>query len=64
MGSPMTKKENQKMERLRRLLETERERAEKAWQWYRETLYELVEVKVKLAEIKSVIDERSGQDKN
>lgn len=60
----MTKKENQKMERLRRLLEAERERAEKAWQWYRETLYELVEVKVKLAEIKSVIDERSGQDKN
>jgi len=44
----MTKTEARKIERLERLLEAERERAERAWEGYRAALYENVEIKLKL----------------
>ena len=52
----MTKKEAMEMERLKRLLEAERERAEKSWSAYRETLYELVDVKMKLDRIERAMN--------
>ena len=51
----MTKKERLQMERLERLLDVERERAEKAWENYRSALYELVDVKMKLERIEKVL---------
>ncbi len=51
----MTKKERLQMERLERLLDVERERAEKAWENYRSALYELVDVKIKLERIEKVL---------
>ena len=56
----MTKKERMEMERLKMLFEAERERAEKAWASYRETLYELVEVKAKLNAIKELLGDDLG----
>lgn len=47
----MTRKEQRKIERLERLLAA----AEKSWSAYRETLYELVEVKMKLDAIQEII---------
>ena len=46
------------IERLRRLLEVERQRAEKAWTGYREALYELVELKMKHEAIYQILNER------
>ena len=43
------------IERLERLLAAERERAEKAWSGYRNALYELVDVKMKLEAIEKVM---------
>ncbi len=51
----MNKKEALEFERLKRLLEVERERAEKAWSSYRETLYELVDMKMKLERIEKIL---------
>lgn len=51
----MTKQEKLKFDRLERLLEVERERAEKAWTGYREALYELVDLKLKVERIESVL---------
>jgi hypothetical protein len=51
----MTKKEQLEFERLKRLLEVERERAEKAWSGYRETLYENVDLRIKLEAIEKAI---------
>ena len=51
----MTKKEKLEMERLRRLLDVERERAEKSWAAYREALYELVDLRLKIESIERVI---------
>lgn len=51
----MTKKEKLEMERLHRLIEVERQRAEKAWDGYREALHELVDVKIKLERIQKVL---------
>jgi hypothetical protein len=45
---PSTTNMHRQIERLERLLTAERERAEKAWNAYRETLYENVEMKLKL----------------
>ena len=53
----MTKREQLEMERLRRLLAAEQERTDKAWQAYRDTLYELVEVKLKLESIEAVLQD-------
>ncbi len=49
--------DKRKIERLERLLEAERLRAEKAWQGYRETLYELVDVKMKLEAIQKAMEQ-------
>lgn len=43
------------IERLTRLLEAERERAEKAWIGYRESLYELVDLRMTVEEISAVL---------
>jgi hypothetical protein len=51
----MTKKEQMEFERLKRLLEAERERAEKAWKGYREALYENVDMRLKLEAIEKVL---------
>jgi hypothetical protein len=51
----LNKKEALEFERLKRLLEVERERAEKAWSSYRETLYELVDMKMKLERIEKIL---------
>ena len=51
----MTKKEKLEMERLRRLLDADRERAEKAWSAYREALYELVDLRLKLESIERAL---------
>jgi hypothetical protein len=51
----MTRKEKLEMERLHRLIQVERQRAEKAWDGYRETLHELVDVKIKLERIEKVL---------
>ncbi len=51
----MNAKEKLQFERLERLLAVERERADKAWSGYREALYELVDVKMKLEAIEKVM---------
>jgi hypothetical protein len=51
----MTKKEQLKFERLERLLAAERERAESAWKGYREALYELVDLKMKLEAVEKAL---------
>jgi hypothetical protein len=51
----MTKKEQQEFERLKRLLEAERERAEKAWDGFKNALYENVDMKLKLEAIERVL---------
>jgi hypothetical protein len=56
----MTKKEQKEFERLKRLLEAERERAEKAWQGYKETLYENVDMRLKLEAIEKVLRDDHG----
>lgn len=48
-------KEKFQFERLERLLAAERERADKAWNGYREALYELVDIKMKLEAIEKVM---------
>ena len=48
-------KEKLQFERLERLLAAERERADKAWSGYRNALYELVDVKMKLEAIEKVM---------
>jgi hypothetical protein len=53
----LNKKDQAKFERLERLLMAERERAERAWIGYRETLYELVEIKMKLENVRKALDE-------
>lgn len=52
----MNKKERLQFERLERLLDAERERAEKAWEGYRKALYELVEVQMKLEAIQKAVN--------
>lgn len=51
----MNKKEKLQFERLERLLEAERERAETAWEGYRGALYELVDLRLKLARIENAL---------
>ena len=60
MIDSMTKKEKLELERLQRLLEAERERSEKAWSGYRDALYELVDIKMKLERIEKVLRFLSG----
>ena len=51
----MTKAEARKIERLERLLEVERERAEKAWSGYREALYKNVDLEMQIRAIKEAL---------
>ena len=51
----LTKKEQHEFDRLSRLLKAEQERAEKAWIGYRDALYELVEIKLKLEAIEKIL---------
>ncbi len=51
----MTKKEQLQMERLERLLAAERERAERAWEGYREALWESVDLKMKLEAVEKAL---------
>ena len=51
----MTKAEARKMERLERLLEVERERAEKAWSGYRDALYKNVDLEMQIRAIKEAL---------
>ena len=57
----MNKQEAREMERLKRLLEAERERSEKAWNAYKETLYELVDLRMQLDEIKAVLNQQQEE---
>lgn len=52
----MNKKEKLQFERLERLLEAERERAETVWEGYRSALYELVDLRLKLARIENALN--------
>ena len=51
----MTKAEARKIERLERLLEVERERAEKAWSGYRDALYRNVDLEMQIRAIKEAL---------
>ena len=53
----MNKSEKLKFEKLQRLLEAERQRAEVAWQAYKETLYQLADAQMQLDEIKKVMEQ-------
>jgi hypothetical protein len=56
-GDPvLNKKEQRQFERLERLLAAEKERSDKAWDAYRSTLYELVEIKMKLEAVERIIN--------
>lgn len=57
----MNKQEQLKFERLERMLEAEKERSEKAWSEYRNALYELVDLKIKIEQIEKVIN---GNEQN
>lgn len=43
------------VERLNRLVEAERQRAEKAWEGYRAALYENVEIKLRLDRVEAAL---------
>jgi len=56
-GDPvLNKKEQRQFERLERLLAAEKERSDKAWDAYRNTLYELVEIKMKLEAVERALN--------
>ena len=57
----MNKQEQLKFDRLERMLEAEKERSEKAWSGYRDALYELVDLKIKIEQIEKVIN---GNEQN
>jgi hypothetical protein len=56
-ASVLNKKEQRQFERLERLLAAEKERSDKAWDAYRDTLYELVEVKMKLEAVERALND-------
>ncbi len=51
----MTKTEARKIERLERLLEAECQRAEKAWEAYRDMMYQNVDMKLKLEAVEKAL---------
>jgi hypothetical protein len=55
-GAVLNKKEQRQFERLERLLAAEKERSDKAWDAYRNTLYELVEIKMKLEAVERALN--------
>lgn len=52
----MNKQERHQFDRLARLLEAERQRAEQAWVGYRNILYEVVDLKMKLERIEKALN--------
>ena len=56
-GAVLNQKEQRQFERLERLLAAEKERSDKAWDAYRDTLYELVEIKMKLEAVERIIND-------
>ena len=56
-GAVLNQKEQRQFERLERLLAAEKERSDKAWDAYRNTLYELVEIKMKLEAVERIIND-------
>ena len=54
-GAILNKKEQLQFERLERLLAVERERAESAWAGYREALYQLVDLRMKLEAVERAL---------
>jgi hypothetical protein len=52
----LNKQEQRQFERLERLLAAEKERSDKAWDAYRNTLYELVEIKMKLEAVERALN--------
>jgi hypothetical protein len=54
--SILNKKEQLQFERMSRLLEAERQRAEQAWEGYRSTLYQLVDLQMKMERIQKAIN--------
>lgn len=55
-GSILNKQEKLKFERISRLLEVERKRAEQAWEGYRSALYQLVDLQIKMELIQKAIN--------
>ena len=55
-AKPLPLHARRQIERLERLLEAERERAEKAWDGYRQALYENVDLKMRLEVIQKAIN--------
>ena len=53
---PLPAHASRQIERLERLLEAERERAEKAWDGYRRLLYENVDLKMRLEAAQKAIN--------
>ena len=52
----MNKKEKLQFERMSRMLEAERQRAEQAWEGYRSALYQLVDLRMKMERIQKAIN--------
>jgi hypothetical protein len=55
-GDVLNQKEQRQFERLERLLAAEKERSDKAWDAYRNTLYELVDIQMKLEAVERIIN--------
>jgi len=55
-GSILNKQEKLKFERISRLLEVQRKRAEQAWEGYRSALYQLVDLQMKMELIQKAIN--------
>ena len=60
-SSVLNKQEQLKFERLERILEAEKERSETVWNAYRDALYELVDLKIKIEQIEKVLN---GNEQN
>ena len=59
-AKPLPAHARRQIERLERLLEAERERSEKAWDGYRQALYENVDLKMRLEAVQKAINGEKG----
>ena len=55
-AKPLPAHARRQIERLERLLEAERERSEKAWDGYRQPLYENVDLKMRLEAVQKAMN--------
>ena len=55
-AKPLPAHARRQIERLKLLLEAERERSEKAWDGYRQALYENVDLKMRLDAVQKAMD--------